>query len=377
MSSSSYLPLPLSFRPLPFLPTLLSLLFSLLSLLSFTNSQGPVLTSVSGCVDVDNITTQCVFPLTLTVRGSGFFTGYDTSPPIYTNSPWLYIHPVVSLSPQAVQRGWQVPTLWADNTSPVNDSFFVFQLTYWGSGVLDDTAPLQIAVSLGPTQSRIASPPFSGVTLAPITPPTITAISGCPSVTADGQSTLGCLPDRDVVTVTGSGFLLWEGAPMVLCVGTLQNAVWFRLNSTTPTALFRLYNDSVLTLSLLPIYPNLLAVHDFGGPVLPLFIQESITGVVTRSLSIQFDALPPPSYTSITPWNPTGNLFPLCQWDVNQTALVNCVAGGSGFQLRGHYLFGVSVQYRRSARTPQPQPPAGDVAVTADSTGQLPVERDV
>ena len=42
-----------------------------------SNGQPPVITRVSGCVDVGSMTTECVRPVMLTLYGSGFMTGLE------------------------------------------------------------------------------------------------------------------------------------------------------------------------------------------------------------------------------------------------------------------------------------------------------------
>ena len=62
-----------SFFPLLSAPSLV-LIIALSCLAAFSSASPyiPVVTSVSGCVDVGATTTSCVRPVTLTVRGSGF-----------------------------------------------------------------------------------------------------------------------------------------------------------------------------------------------------------------------------------------------------------------------------------------------------------------
>ena len=89
--------------------------------------------------------------------------------------------------------------------------------------------------------------------------------------------------------------------------------------------------------------------------MLPLYVQQALTGQLTSPLYVQFAPLPPPSYSSITPY--TSNTFATpCQWNnANRTALNQCTAGSSGIQILGHYLYGLSASVGGLPLTPTPQ----------------------
>ena len=174
-------------------------LLGLLGCAAGQSSAGPVVTSVSGCVDVGSMTVNCSLPVFVTVRGSGFLTNINS---MYSSSPLSYINPQLELSPQAVAAGVQQPYMRASGLSPVNDTYFVFQIVYLGQGVYADGVPLSLTVSLGQAgRPQITSEPFVAVSISSAPPPVISAISGCPVVSADGQSVSQCLPDLHVLTL--------------------------------------------------------------------------------------------------------------------------------------------------------------------------------
>ena len=180
---------------LPGLPFLLLLLCVALATLASAQQQSPVITSISGCVDVGNTTTQCSFPVVLTVRGSGLFSGANfTSNPLYSNSPCLFLRVSVAESALAVKSGWAPPPRRAQHVC--NDTYFEWQLTYWGYSMYQTGVELPLTVLTGTG----AAASFTGLTIAPFSPPAMTGVSGCPSTSADGLSTSSCLPERDLLT---------------------------------------------------------------------------------------------------------------------------------------------------------------------------------
>jgi hypothetical protein len=187
------------------------------------------------------------------------------------------------------------------------------------------------------------SPPCEGLSFAPFTPPSVLSISGCPNVSAGGLTVMGCLPHLHVLTVTGSAdFLMWLSTSVELAIGSTSTPLYMSLSTADRSSHAPVWNDTTLFLYLDTTYVQFLAAHDFGGPVLPLIIRQWLTGEGTSALYVQFAPLPPPSFTSITPytaisWNAA------CQWNANRTALLECVAGGSGLQIRGHYMYDLAV----------------------------------
>ena len=298
---------------------------------------GPVISSLSGCVDVGATTLNCSLPVLLTVRGLGFLTGVAAAGPLYQGSPTFYINPQPQFSPQAVQAGWTRPYGKAAYGTPCNDSHFEFWLINLGQGVLltDTLISLTAMLSADNPSVELYSEPFLGLSIASTPQPDIAGISGCPVTAADGSSTSACLPDRHLLTVTGSGFLSWAMTPLQLLIGATSNKLYFQLSPTS------IQNDSCALIDISVIYRQLLLVRDFGAPPQTFAIRESVTGWTSRALHIQFDALPPPSIISVSPV--TSNVVPACQWGPNRTSLVDCTAGGSVVQIRGRYLYEVTV----------------------------------
>jgi len=304
------------------------------------SSNGPTVTSVSGCVDVGATTVNCTLPALLTVRGSGFLTNISGSGPLYSNSPQNWINPRLELSPAAAARGSSYPLSYAEGRFPVNDTYFVFEVRYLGQGVLTEGVPLSLTVVLNSGgRQQSTSEPFVAVTLRSAPPPSVDSISGCPEVGADGQSVAQCLPDWHVITLTGSGFLQWQRTPLRLAIGTVHTSLYLQRG----TSLISTYilNDTTLTVRLDNFYAYLLAAHDFGAPPLPFYITETLSGWRSKEMTVQFVALPPPSVAVISSYT-AYNLpsLPACKYGVNGT-LVNCTAGYSGIRILGYYLYEV------------------------------------
>ena len=318
-------------------------LLALLGVATCQSATGPVVTSVSGCADVGSMTVNCTLPVWLTVRGSGFIAGASTAGPLYANSPAYWISPQLQLSPQAVARGVVRPYVRATTLFPANDTYFVFELVFLGQGVLEVAVPLSLTVVLNDgARTQVASEPFVAVTISAVPPPVVDSIGGCPIVSADGQSVAQCLPDRDVLTLTGSGFLQWQQTPLQYDMGGVASSIRLSLPRTT-IAYNYIYNDTFLTLNLDSSYRYLLAAHDFGAPPLPFAVVETLSGWRSKAgMTIQFDALPPPSYSTIMPYVFYNlPLLPGCVWGPNQTSMVNCTAGYAGISLSGQYLYEV------------------------------------
>ena len=216
-------------------------------------------------------------------------------------------------------------------------------MIYLGEGVYVEGAPMALTVILGQDYPKreVMLAPFVAVSIHIQPPPAINSISGCPVVGADGLSVAQCLPDLNVLTLTGSGFLQWQRTPLQLCVGTSRASLILQLQST-PAQWYSIVNDTVITITLDNYYRDLLAAHDFGAPPLPFSILESLAGWSSKQMSIQFDVLPPPTYSDISPtvfYGLPG--LPGCVWGPNRTTIINCTAGYAGLQTRGHYFYQV------------------------------------
>ena len=296
-------------------------------------------------MDAGAQTLNCVLPVDLTVQGSGFLTGIDSAQPFYVTRPSYWITPLPAFSAAAQQQNIRRPYGRALVTSPANDTYFVFQLVFLGTGVMDIGVPVNLSVSCGDTPVVATSAPFPAFSIAPFTQPDITGISGCPVEGADGKSTSLCLPDRDLLTVTGRGFLVWQEAPLQLVIGS--TSTWFYLFLGAPSgpyasSLNGILNDSTILVTLSVAYRALLAAGDFGGPPQPFSIVQALTGVSTSVLQVQFAPLPLPYFTSIAPYS-FDNVNPQCQWGPNRSTIVNCLAGGSGIRISGHYFYQLTV----------------------------------
>ena len=309
---------------------------------------GPVITSISGCVDVGVTTLNCSLPVILTVRGSGFLTGITAAGPFYSTNAIYYLNPQPQFSAAAIQAGYTRPygKAYGGGTGrfAANDTQFVFQLIYLGQDVypLDTLMSLTIVLSAD-SITEIVSPPFLGLSIASSPQPDITSISGCPVTAADGSSTSLCLPDVHVLTVWGSGFLQWDSAPIAVVIGATSSRLVTSFNPTV-TNWNAIHNDSCMLISLRSMYRDLLLAGDFGAPLQTFAIRESVTGWSSRVLHIQFAQLPLPLITTLAPYQFYRlDGLPVCVWGVNRTSIVNCSAGGPGLEIGGHYLYELQV----------------------------------
>ena len=324
-------------------------LLALLAAAVCQSSAGPVITSVSGCVDVGATTVNCTLPALLTVRGSGFLTNISGGDTLYITRPAYWITPWLELSSVALASGVTQPYQRASTLFPVNDTYFVFDLAYLGRGVYATDVLLGLTVISGQDYRQLAttSAPFVGVSLLSVPPPVVNTIAGCPVVGADGLSVAQCLPDVHVLTLTGSGFLQWQDTWLYLYIGDVRTLLFLQVANVSAPYYSPLYpsilNDTVINMPLNRLYNSLLQAGDFGAPPRTFFIVEWVLRWQSEQMSIQFAALPPPSYTSIAPFVYYNlPLLPGCVWGRNSSTVVNCTAGYSMLAVRGHYLYEVT-----------------------------------
>lgn len=308
-----------------------------------TSGLPPTVTSVSGCLDVGNVTTQCTFPAQLTIRGFAFLSALSTSDvsSYYTNYPCSWL--VASLQPSilAIESGWSAPRLYPNAYSgQCNDTYAVFDLNNAGYDLYDYNQLLTLTIGSRLAGSSTTSASFLGLSLKQIPRPVITGISGCPGgVTNNGQTTSDCLPDRDTITLSGSGFTSWNRSLLYLVLGSSQVSV--TVNGQGDGSL-TLVSDSVVTFSLNFFYSILLQAHDFGGKPVSIVLQAPSTGIkVLNTVYAQFEPLPPPVITTV---RLSANQDGACQWtDANKTALTGCVAGLSLIMWTGNYIYDMQV----------------------------------
>ena len=313
------------------------------------SSAGPVVTSVSGCVDVGATTVNCTLPVLLTVRGSGFLTNVSGVGTYFNNRPASWITPELQLSSEAVADGIKPPYQRASALFTANDTYFVFRLDYPGLRVYEQGVPLALTVTTGQGYSQLMtkSAPFVGVSLLSVPPPVVNTIAGCPVVGADGLSVAQCLPDADALTLMGSGFLQWDSTSLLVYAGNVRTSLYLQVaNVSAPyydPSYTAIVNDTVITINLATNYQHLLQAGDFGAPPCAFFIQERLSGWQSRPMTIQFAALPSPSYTSIAPYlyyNLPG--LSSCVWGPSSSSLVNCTAGWGMIAVIGQYLYEVT-----------------------------------
>ena len=335
-------------------------LLGLLSVASCQSSSVPVVTSMSGCTDVGATTVDCTLPVLITVRGSGFLSNISGATSLfYAQQPLYWISVQPQLSPAAVAAKFPSPAISPSARFPVNDTYFVFQLYYLGRGALVEGEPISVTVTVGGDYARSTMPwlaqtlaPFAGVTINSVAPPLISAISGCPVVGADGLSVAQCLPDANVLTLTGSGFLQWQGTTLFSNIGALQSYMRLNYDNTSVTR-SAIVSDSLILVSLTSTFYRLLSAGDYGAPPQPFYVTEQYSSWQSTQMSVQFAPLPPPSFNTVAPYSYYElALLPACVWGFNRSSIVNCTAGSGLIRVQGSYLFQVTATVNGLPMTP-------------------------
>ena len=244
------------------------------------------ITSISGCTDVGAVTVNCsVATTTLLIRtAAGFPAATD----------WLRSPPYITARLNGYSYFTTTAT-WLNPSDPTNSSVYV-NVTAGGyyphiTGQLVSVWLVQFATYW--LSAPPGTPSFDGFSYAFDQPPTLTSVSGCDG---GGQSTLNCLPDYSILTLTGSG-LLWlsTGSTILLNLGSGSAS----LDSIS------VRNDSYATLPLVDVYSTILSPQHYGGALLSFNLTSVAYGrtggreysYTTNSLQISFAPLPPPNIT--------------------------------------------------------------------------------
>ena len=299
---------------------------------------GPaVITSVSGCQDVGATTTGCVLPVSLTIRGSGFSS-------LVNGSSLESLVCRVQLS-SGYTPAMIYPLFLSADGGAVTDTQAVFDFVNPGYGVyafdqllmvtlygFDDALPL-----------AQASTAFAGVSVASYVPPAVSGVSGCGQTVAS-SSVSNCLPVRDVLTVSGSGFYLWNSTLLSLALG---NSVW------TSYGLPAGSTDTALLIDITNSYSSLLTAAAFGASDgVQLTVREYETKRLAGSaVTVRFASLPAPVLTSIIPVWYANDSRSACVKQAD-TSITGCLPGFSILRFQGNYLYGLTATVGGQAMTP-------------------------
>ena len=156
----------------------------------------------AAAIDSVPTVTDCTTPARLTVFVSGF--------PANSTPPHLlllrFASPTLHTSSRATLTSPQTPT-------PSPSSLIPYSLTFTLPGYDPPTPhpPSPFTLSILHRPSNTTSHPLpAAFSLSPLLPPTFSHISGC---AGEGSATLRCVPDRDELTIHGTGFHLFTKLP--------------------------------------------------------------------------------------------------------------------------------------------------------------------
>ena len=290
------------------------------------------------CVNVYPAALNCSLPALLTVNT----TGVRLVNPL-GGGQGVDVRLLLSGGDSATQlygytaEGWSPSLIWA-----------TLQLDGFAQSAMGRLLSLTV---YDPTSGN-SSAPFVGLSIAPVPPPRLHSISGCHG---DGASpNLGCVPDADVLTLTGSSLLSlndFQSLQMTISDPSGRTATVDFMQGQRGVQL-RVLNESMALLSLAQAYPRLLRLEQFGGGVQMLGFdtdwwsvpQRHLVSYSTNRVPLSFAALRPPSIMS-TVAGPrcitAGGYF------------VNC-SPATRISFRGHYLIGLTVMLEAAGKQPQP-----------------------
>ena len=324
-----------SFSPVcRFLPLFQILLLSVSFLFSVASAAGPaVITSVSGCQDVGSTTTGCVLPVRLTIRGSGFSSLVNGS-----SLDSLVARPQLNSGYSSLT----IAPLYLSAGVQVSDTVAVFDFVNPGYGVyaFDQLLPVTL---YGSVTSQQASTAFTGVSVASYAAPAVSGVSGCGQTVA-AASVSNCLPARDVLTVSGSGFFHWNSTWLVLSLGS---SVWYTYGPPAGST------DSALLVDITNKYGELLASSTFGSSTgVQLTVREYVMNrLAGTGVTVRFASLPAPVFTSISPVWFANDSRSVCAKQ-GDASFVGCLPGFSMLQFQGNYLYGLTATVGGVAMTP-------------------------
>ena len=247
--------------------------------------------------------------------------------------------PNVSFAYMALQFTANADFAWAAYCAPsaTDPSACLLSLSLPGYNAALFAAPL--AVQLRDFVTGNTSQPFKGLWLAYTPPPVFTSISGCQG---SGATTLLCVPDRDMLTFYGSGFLLFNAlSSYQLNVGNTSN---WAAASRGPQVL----SDSIMSLQLNSSYSFILKPSHYLGVLMPVSFnlrvwsntRQAYVDFVVGGPAISFAPIPPPIF--LTAYiSSTDTVSGFCHRPANVTAntFVDMIAETCAIYVYGHYLY--------------------------------------
>lgn len=271
------------------------MLFSLLAVLllgslSSVASQ-PIIERVSGCTDFGSSTVDCVLPVTLTVYGHGFLTGFNGDPNAQDKLDFVINHPSIN--------GKSVACLTATAINlTFTDTVVECQIPVYGLMTLDTDNMLSLYSNNEETGQ--VSNTFTGIKIKKVLPPVIHAVSGCSIPTNEPLSARGCRIGTDLITLTGTNFMSIYKNMVIMKIGPLNIQLLIRTSMYGDGTIVSI-NDSQMVISLLPNWPSLQIVEAFDGHALTFSFSDAFyNNWKTNAVTLQFAEIPLPELTSVT-----------------------------------------------------------------------------
>ena len=277
------------------------------------------------CVNVGGVATNCTLPFTLNLTVAYLPLPIPTDP--YALE--------VTLNYESYFR----VDLYSAAYTPTSIAFLVSSYTYWWPGGTPLGLSLIWDVSNGTTRARQVWGPTPAFSLQPWVYPDVYSVTGCqPSNSA--LMTTNCVPEQDVLTVTGVSFSQVTSLQLVISGEGLTTR--FSTIYWTYTTGAALLNDSCATIALTDNLGFLLLAEHYSGQQLQLqLVGAAPTTWQATPFFITMAFLPAPL---VTRYSSLGQPTVV----TNTTAgsfltYTNCIPGITALQIQGRYLFDVTV----------------------------------
>ena len=289
----------------------------------------------SECINVYTMALNCTLPAELLITVAGVSLATPVGPSGL--QPYLFVRFVLAGLDSALTFSGLV------NRGSTNQLSATLLLDGFAVGMMGRL----LSLSVYDTLSGNSSASFAKLSIASLPTPTLSTISGCNGGGTLGTATMGCLPDADLLTVTGSGFSVLESVERFDIV--LTDSV--RRQSSAPGyGTVVVVNDSLVLLSLRDIYATLLQVNHFGGGLLGLgfsmpwysTLERQWVSWDTNQLDLSFAPLPPPNVTRVATSN--------CPF--SNGGYVGCEPNAP-FYFFGDYLFDLTITLEAAGKEPQ------------------------
>ena len=272
----------------------------------------PVITRISGCSDVDNVTWNCSLTAdTLTIYGTNFPQDNSTWVLVgYSAECWVYY--------------------------PVHSTYFTCDL-YSGRNVFVPGYVLEPVLvgfpSLHPHPLQSYETGFTGVAFVALPFPRLLRISGCDdSNNANGRWTQNCDPTTATLTLTGNDFSIYDEAVSGLPHDHLRISIGNSKNSIS----WVLVDEQTIVIPLWESYNRLITPDHYTGTALNLYLEVGVQ--TTNSLSISFVyPIPPPQIGWLSSDQFWASDIP-CRSSTG-FSLGGCVPGVSWITISGHHFY--------------------------------------